>query len=63
MIGRLGVSSVYSVVILQTTELFATDIRASAVGASSTMAHIAAMCAPFIVDYLVNRKKTVINYF
>lgn len=53
MLGRFGVSSVYAIITLYTTELFLTEIRNSAVGASSTCGHIGSMAAPFAVDFLV----------
>lgn len=52
MFGRFGISSVYAIVTLHTAELFPTEIRGSALGACSTMAHIGSMTAPFIVDFL-----------
>lgn len=53
MFGRFGISSVYSIVTLHTAELFPTEIRGSALGACSTMAHVGSMAAPFVVDFLV----------
>lgn len=53
MIGRLCISSVYAVVILYTSDLFPTVIRASAIGVSSTFAHFGSISAPYIVDFLV----------
>lgn len=53
MVGRLCIGAVYSVVILYTSELFPTVIRSTAVGASSTMSHVGAIAAPYIVDLLV----------
>lgn len=54
MLGRFGVSSVYAIITLYTSELFPTEIRNSAVGASSTMGHVGSMAAPFAVDFLVD---------
>lgn len=53
MLGRLGISAVYAIVTLHTAEMFPTEIRNSALGTSSTMAHVGSMAAPFIVDFLV----------
>uniref|UniRef100_A0A6M2DXK0 Putative synaptic vesicle transporter svop n=1 Tax=Xenopsylla cheopis TaxID=163159 RepID=A0A6M2DXK0_XENCH len=53
LIGRLCVSGVFSVVILHTSELFPTLNRNSAIGSSSTMAHVGSIAAPYIVDLLV----------
>lgn len=52
MAGRLGTSGVYSIVTLFTAELFPTQIRNSALGTCSTMAHIGSISAPYIVDIL-----------
>lgn len=52
MFGRFGICAVYAIVTLHTAELFPTEIRGSALGACSTMAHIGSMTAPFIVDFL-----------
>lgn len=46
------ISAVFVVVILHTAELFPTTVRNSAIGASSTMAHIGSISAPYIVDGL-----------
>lgn len=53
MLGRMGVSAVYAITTLYTTELFPTEIRNSAVGASSACGHVGSMLAPFAVDLLV----------
>lgn len=50
--GRLGITAVYSIVTLHTAELFPTEIRNSALGISSTCAHIGSIAAPYIVDFL-----------
>lgn len=52
MIGRLCVCSAYSVISLYAAELFPTEVRSSAVGACSTLAHFGSMSAPFVVDFL-----------
>lgn len=52
MIGRLCIASVFAVVILYTSDLFPTVIRASAIGTSSTFSHIGSISAPYIVDLL-----------
>ncbi|CAH1391250.1 unnamed protein product [Nezara viridula] len=52
MIGRLTVSAVFSVIILQTSELFPTEHRNTAVGSSLTVAQFGTMAAPYIVDIL-----------
>lgn len=46
------ISAVFVVVILHTAELFPTTVRSSAIGTSSTMAHIGSISAPYIVDGL-----------
>ncbi|XP_046431975.1 organic cation transporter protein isoform X1 [Neodiprion fabricii] len=50
--GRLAVAAVFSVIILHTSELFPTVCRNSAVGTSSTMAHVGSIAAPYVVDLL-----------
>ncbi|XP_021933962.1 organic cation transporter protein isoform X2 [Zootermopsis nevadensis] len=52
MLGRLCIGAVYSVIILQTSELFPTVNRNTAVGTSSTMSHLGSLSAPYIVDIL-----------
>ncbi|XP_055585439.1 organic cation transporter protein [Uranotaenia lowii] len=52
MLGRLGITAVYAVVTLHTAELFPTEIRNTALGICSTMAHVGSMAAPYIVDLL-----------
>lgn len=52
MLGRLGISAVYAVVTLHTAEMFPTEIRNTALGICSTMAHVGSMAAPYIVDLL-----------
>lgn len=52
MFGRTCISAVFAVVILHTAELFPTNLRSSAIGTSSTMAHIGSISAPYIADIL-----------
>ncbi|XP_058450230.1 organic cation transporter protein [Malaya genurostris] len=52
MLGRLGITAVYAVLTLHTAELFPTEIRNTALGICSTMAHIGSIAAPYIVDLL-----------
>lgn len=52
MCGRFGISAVYAVITLHTAELFPTEVRASALGTCSTMAHVGSISAPYIVDLL-----------
>lgn len=52
MFGRTCISAVFAVIILQTAELFPTDLRSSALGTSSTMAHVGSISAPYIADLL-----------
>lgn len=52
MAGRFGITSVYAIMTLHTAELFPTEIRNSALGISSTFAHIGSIFAPYIVDIL-----------
>lgn len=52
MFGRTGISAVFAVIILQTAELFPTELRSSAIGTSSTMAHVGSISAPYIADLL-----------
>ena len=54
MLGRLCIGAVYSVIILQTSELFPTVNRNTAVGTSSTMSHLGSLSSPYIVDLLVS---------
>lgn len=53
MFARFGITAVYSVVTLHTAELFPTNLRSSALGTSSTIAHVGSIAAPFVVDFLV----------
>lgn len=62
MMGRFFVTAVYGIITLYTTELFPTEIRTSAVGASSTCGHVGSMIAPFVVDLLVNKFLSVSIY-
>ncbi|XP_065072547.1 organic cation transporter protein [Ochlerotatus camptorhynchus] len=52
MLGRLGITAVYAVLTLHTAELFPTEIRNTALGICSTMAHVGSIAAPYIVDLL-----------
>lgn len=52
MVGRFGISAVYAVMTLHSSEIFPTEIRSSALGTSSTMAHVGSISAPYIVDLL-----------
>lgn len=52
LFGRTCVSAVFAVVILHTAELFPTNLRSSAIGTSSTMAHVGSISAPYIADLL-----------
>ncbi|KAJ6637384.1 Solute carrier family 22 member 16 [Pseudolycoriella hygida] len=52
LFGRMCISAVFVVVILHTAELFPTTVRSSAIGTSSTMAHIGSISSPYIVDGL-----------
>lgn len=52
MMGRFGITAVYSIVTLYTAELFPTNIRNSALGTCSTMAHVGSISAPYVVDIL-----------
>ncbi|KAJ4432080.1 hypothetical protein ANN_20694 [Periplaneta americana] len=52
MLGRLCVGAVYSLIVIQTSELFPTTNRNTAVSTSSTLAHVGSLSAPFIVDLL-----------
>lgn len=55
MVGRYGITSVYAVMTLHTAEMFPTEIRNSALGISSTCAHIGGIAAPYVVDILVRK--------
>lgn len=52
MCGRFGISAVYAIITLHTAELFPTEVRSSALGTCSTMAHVGSISAPYIVDLL-----------
>lgn len=52
MFGRTCISAVFAVIILHTAELFPTHLRSSAIGLSSTMAHVGSISAPYIADVL-----------
>ncbi|KAK2580809.1 hypothetical protein KPH14_011543 [Odynerus spinipes] len=50
--GRFALSTVYSIVILYTSELFPTTTRNSAVGSSSAMSHVGSVASPYVADLL-----------
>jgi predicted MFS family arabinose efflux permease len=52
MLSRFSITSVYAIMTLHTAELFPTEIRNTALGISSTAAHVGSIFAPFIVDIL-----------
>ncbi|XP_053679431.1 organic cation transporter protein [Anopheles nili] len=52
MMGRVGITAVYAIVTLHTAELFPTEIRNTALGICSTMAHVGSIAAPYITDLL-----------
>uniref|UniRef100_A0A182RHY7 MFS domain-containing protein n=1 Tax=Anopheles funestus TaxID=62324 RepID=A0A182RHY7_ANOFN len=52
MLGRVGITAVYAIVTLHTAELFPTEIRNTALGICSTMAHVGSIAAPYITDLL-----------
>ncbi|RZF37035.1 hypothetical protein LSTR_LSTR004723 [Laodelphax striatellus] len=56
LLGRFCISAVFAVIILQTSELFPTVNRNSAVGTSLTMAQLGAVSAPYVVDFLGGEK-------
>lgn len=53
LLGRFCISAVFAVIILQTSELFPTVNRNSAIGTSLTICQLGAIAAPYIVDGLV----------
>lgn len=54
LLGRLCVSAVFSVIIIHAFELFPTMTRNTAVGSSSSMAHVGSVFAPYLVDFFVS---------
>lgn len=61
MFGRFCISAVYIVVILHTAELFPTEVRNSSIGTSSTMSHIGSISAPYVVDFLVRDRLSILK--
>ena len=59
-IGKLFMSPAFNVVFLMSAELVPTNVRNIAVGASSMCARVGSGIAPFIVDLLVRRSKTLL---
>lgn len=53
LLGRFCIAAVFAVIILQTSELFPTVNRNSAIGTSLTVCQLGAIAAPYIVDGLV----------
>ncbi|KAG7213733.1 hypothetical protein KM043_002967 [Ampulex compressa] len=53
LLGRLCVSGVFCVTIVHACELFPTTIRNSAIGTSSSWAHVGSTFAPYLVDFFV----------
>nr|CAD7263881.1 unnamed protein product [Timema shepardi] len=47
LVGKLGITSSFGIVYVYTAELYPTVMRSAGVGASSTMARVGAMVAPF----------------
>ncbi|XP_023024168.2 organic cation transporter protein [Leptinotarsa decemlineata] len=47
LIGKIGISSAFSIVYVHTAELFPTIIRSGGVGSASTVARVGALLAPF----------------
>jgi hypothetical protein len=54
LIGKLGITSSFSIIVVYTTELYPTAMRSIGVGASSTVGRVGAMLAPF-APLLVSR--------
>ncbi|XP_046326538.2 organic cation transporter protein-like [Haliotis rufescens] len=51
MIGKLGAAAGFAIIYTFSSELFPTVIRHSAIGASSSLARIGGMIAPYIADW------------
>lgn len=49
--SRTCVSAAFAVIILHTAEMFPTELRNSAIGLNSTMAHVGTIAAPYIADF------------
>jgi hypothetical protein len=47
LIGKLGITASFAIVVVYTTELYPTAMRSIGVGASSTVGRVGAMLAPF----------------
>lgn len=60
MFGRFCIGAVYVVVILHTAELFPTEVRNSSIGTCSATSHIGSISAPYVVDFLVSVKLTLV---
>lgn len=56
LVGRFCISAVFAVIILQTSELFPTVNRNSAIGTSLTVCQLGAVAAPYIVDGLGSKE-------
>lgn len=54
LIGKMAVTSAFGIVYVHTSEMLPTIIRSGGVGASSTIARVGALLAPF-VPLLVRR--------
>ncbi|XP_039301051.1 organic cation transporter protein isoform X1 [Nilaparvata lugens] len=54
--GRFCISAVFAVIILQTSELFPTVNRNSAIGTSLTVAQLGAVAAPYVVNFMGGKK-------
>jgi OCT family organic cation transporter-like MFS transporter 4/5 len=48
LIGKLGITSSFGVIVVYTAELYPTGMRSIGVGTSSTVARAGAMLAPFV---------------
>ena len=48
LLGKFGATSSFSIVFVYTAEMFPTEIRSTAVGASSTCARVGGMIAPLV---------------
>jgi hypothetical protein len=47
LIGKLGITSSFGIIVVYTAELYPTAMRSIGVGASSTVGRVGAMLAPF----------------